>query len=59
MIACEGAKERLILNQAYLPDVDGELRSLYKTRTVQEGEVLTLVGQFNFKVRAINAPKIT
>lgn len=35
--------------KAYLPELDGELRSLYRTRTVQEGEVLTVVGQFNFK----------
>ncbi len=35
--------------KAYLPDSDGELRSLYRSRNIHEGEVLTLVGQFNFK----------
>lgn len=35
--------------KAYLPESDGELRNLYRTRSVQEGEVLTLVGKFNYK----------
>lgn len=35
--------------KTYVPDIDGELRSLYKSRIVQEGEILTLCGQFNFK----------
>lgn len=36
--------------KVYLPDVnDGELRNLYKTRTLHEGETLTLCGQFHLK----------
>lgn len=52
MELCQKFPELCLVRQAckaYLPDGDGELRSLYRTRTVHEGEVLTLVGQFNLK----------
>lgn len=49
---CRSFPELCLVRQnckAYLPDSDGELRSLYRSRNVHDGEVLTLVGQFNFK----------
>uniref|UniRef100_A0A914W4K7 CABIT domain-containing protein n=2 Tax=Plectus sambesii TaxID=2011161 RepID=A0A914W4K7_9BILA len=52
MELCQKFPELCLVRQAckaYIPDGDGELRSLYRTRTVHEGEVLTLVGQFNLK----------
>ncbi|KRX26342.1 1,4-alpha-glucan-branching enzyme [Trichinella nelsoni] len=51
-LAAHTAVDQCLVRQrckAYLPDADGELKTLRRSRAVLAGEVLTVVGQFRLK----------